>query len=115
MSEQLAMPGMPMPDPGREMVGRYHQAGPATERETATRIAPRTGSQRLKVLQALQDAGDKGCTDYELHAHHHIGARPHVPGSRRGELIADGWKIVDSGRRRRTDTGNRAIVWVLTP
>ena len=76
-------------------------------------ITPRTGSQRARVLDALREVGDDGATDYELWAVHGVGARPHVPGSRRGELIADGWPIIDSGRRRKTDTGMPAIVWVL--
>lgn len=74
---------------------------------------PRAGTQREKVLDALKESGSLGVTDYELWYRFKIGARPHVPGTRREELIADGWNIVDSGRRRPTDTGSPAIVWVL--
>jgi hypothetical protein len=101
------------PDPAREMVGRYHSTGGDTEREAAARVAPKSGTQRAAVLQHLRGVGDLGSTDYETWvALGHICVRPHVPGTRREELIRDGWPIADSGIRRLTDTGNKAIVWV---
>lgn len=101
-------------DPTRQMIGRSHRNGQDTEIEAARRVAPRSGTQRAKVLDRLRRVGPHGSTDYELWAQGQIGARPHVPGTRREELIADGWPIFDSGRRRKTDTGGNAIVWVLT-
>ncbi len=100
-------------DPGRTRIGRYHHDGHDTEIAAAVRVAPRAGTQREKVLAALREHSDVGVTDYELWALYDIGARPHVPATRREELIADGWPIVDSGERRRTDTGSPAIVWKL--
>lgn len=94
-------------------VGRFHLHGPDTEKIAAARVAPRTGSQRARVVEALRAAGEDGRTDFELWSEDRIGARPHVPGTRREELIADGWDIEDSGARRPTDTGSPAIVWVL--
>jgi len=93
--------------------GRYHRDGQDTERIAARLVAPRTGSQRARVIEALRFCGANGATDNELHFFYGIGARPHVPGTRREELIAAGWPIVDSGRRRKTDTGAPAIVWLL--
>jgi hypothetical protein len=110
---QLDLFNQPRPDPARPHVGRYHRDGPATERTAAAMVAPRSGTQRAQVLDALRDAGELGVTDYELWDGYGIGARPHVPGTRREELIADGWPIRDSGARRRTDTGSPAIVWRL--
>ena len=101
------------PNPGRTIPGRYHHDGQATELEAAIRVAPRAGSQRQRVLEALREH-PQGLTDYQLWNDIGIGARPHVPGTRREELIADGWPIIDSGERRRTDTGANAIVWQLT-
>lgn len=112
MDEQLSM-DVRRPDPTRTIPGRHHADGPETERIAAALVAPRAGSQRSRVLEALQQAGQYGATDNELHFVHKIGARPHVPGTRREELIRDGWPIVDSGKRRPTDTGAPAIVWVL--
>ncbi len=102
------------PDPSRDKPGRFHSNGTDTERTAALMVAPRTGSQRARVLDRLKDVGPIGATDYELWRSG-IGARPHVPATRREELIADGWPIRDSGLRRVTDTGSPAIVWVLEP
>jgi hypothetical protein len=101
------------PDPARDKVGRFHHDGHDTERIAAELVAPRSGTQRARVLGWLRAAGEVGSTDFELWHEAGIGARPHVPGTRREELIADGWPIVDSGRRRLTDTGAPAIVWKL--
>ena len=101
------------PDPARPMEGRHHTDGPDTERIAAVRVAPRSGSQRANVLLNLRLRASYGATDFELWDTFGIGARPHVPGTRREELIADGWPIKDPGRRRPTDTGSPAIVWVL--
>ncbi len=102
------------PDPARNLPGRVHAAGPETERTAARLVSPRTGSQRARVLDRLKEVGTAGATDFELWQAG-IGARPHVPATRREELIADGWPIRDSGLRRMTDTGSPAIVWVLVP
>lgn len=110
MSEQLSLG---LPDPRRDRPGRFHHDGPDTERIAAALVAPRSGTQRGRVLQWLRAVGEAGSTDYELWNEAGIGARPHVPGTRREELIADGWPIVDTGRRRLTDTGSPAIVWKL--
>lgn len=110
MSHQLQLTDLP--DPSREMIGRFHADGPLTERIAAALVAPRSGSQRARVLERLREVGDYGATDYELWRAG-IGARPHVPGTRREELIADGWPIIASSRRRPTDTGSPAIVWTL--
>lgn len=100
------------PTPARPLIGRFHSGAGDTELASAVGVIPRSGSQRCRVLDALRARPD-GLTDYELWSSEGIGARPHVPGTRREELIADGWPIVDSGRRRRTDTGCCAIVWRL--
>ena len=110
-SPQLDLFNQPLPDPEREMIGRFHSDGRATELHAAARDLPKRGTQRARVLEAIQNAPD-GVTDYELWHVHGVGARPHVPGTRREELIRDGWPIRDSGRRRQTDTGSPAIVWV---
>lgn len=126
MSEQLRIGqiqqlSLVRPDPARPMEGRRHREGTDTERAAALRVMPRSGTQRAKVLEALQSPGRLGMpylpmgglTDYELWQYAGVGARPHVPATRREELIAAGWPIVDSGERRPTDTGSPAIVWRL--
>jgi hypothetical protein len=99
-------------DPLIPRVGPSHHNDPETAREAARRDLPRKGTQRARVLDAFRELGETGATDYEL------GRRLEmfrwVAGTRRGELIEDGWLIVDSGERRVTDTGSRAIVWRLS-
>lgn len=94
------------------MDGRRHRDGTDTEVAAARRVAPRSGTQRERVLNRLRDVGHHGSTDYELWMKG-IGAYPHVAGTRREELIADGWPIIDSGERRKTGSGSLAIVWKL--
>lgn len=105
-------PPLDRPGPARPMPGRVHRNGTDTERLAAARVTPRAGTQRYAVLLELRLRGEQGATDCELWQAG-IGARPHVPGTRREELIRDGWPIVDTGERRPTDTGVRAIVWRL--
>jgi hypothetical protein len=109
MADQLDLFGHTRPDPGRQKVGRFHSHGTDTERLAAARVAPRSGTQRSKVLAHLRTVGERGSTDYE--AGLALSMFRHVAGTRREELIADGWPIIDSGLRRKTDTGNSAIVW----
>ena len=100
------------PDPGREMAGRAHAGAGPTEL-AAARTSPRKGSQRAEVLEHLRQQGAEGATDFELNELIAPGRRAVSAGTRRAELIRDGWPIVDSGRRRPTDTGAPAVVWAL--
>lgn len=109
--ESLIAEGM-KPDPGRAAVGRFHRDGPVTEKIAARKHPGRKGSQRFRTLEVYR-AIPPGQSDDELHFLHGIGAYPHVAGTRREELIADGWPIVDSGVKRRTRAGDLAIVWRL--
>lgn len=101
----------PLADPAREMPGRAHRG--AGDTELAAALEPKRGSQRFAVLEHLRDAGELGATDFELNNMLAPGRRSVSAGTRRAELIADGWPIVDSGERRATDTGAPAIVWRL--
>lgn len=94
-------------------VGPHRHGQPATARQAAESNAPRSGTQRGKVLLLLARAGDHGATDYELAEAAGI-IRPHVAGTRRKELQQQGF-VVETERRRNTDTGSPAVVWVITP
>ena len=67
---------------------------------------------QVLVLTALAAAGDRGMIDHDHEAVN--GLKQDTAGKRRGELVADGL-VVDSGQRRKTPRGAKAIVWVLTP
>jgi hypothetical protein len=102
-------------DPLEERVGRYHANGADTELAAAVAAAPRAGTARARVLEELRRLGAEGATDFELNEMLLPGRRSVSAGTRRAELIRDGWPIVDSGRRRQTDTSTPAIVWMLDP
>jgi hypothetical protein len=105
----------PMPEePDKNRLGPFHANGQDTERLAALDNYVRSGSQRRQVLLALDDAGDEGCTDYELFQRTSV-SRMHVAGTRRKEL--QDRDLVDKSdlAHRETDTGSKAIVWIITP
>jgi hypothetical protein len=82
-----------------------------TQQATAARALPRTGTQRRKVYDFLAECGDKGATDEEVQWG--LGMNPSTQRPRRIELV-HAKLAVDSGRRRKTRSGDKAIVWVVT-
>lgn len=82
----------------------------STDRETsrwaAEGASSRSGGQRMRVWTALNQLGT--ATDFEIADH--IGILRTSAAKRRQELTEAGL-VVDSGRRRQTDTGTMAIVW----
>ena len=86
-----------------------YQPHSRTSQEAADAVAPRTPTQRQRVLRALLQAGSGGLTDEETAyrcSMHEGSAR-----ARRVELVDTGC-VRDSGKTRRTRTGRRATVWV---
>jgi len=104
----------PLPDPGENRLGKFnnpHTSGaPETQRQAAVAVYPSSGSLRLKVLNAI-GLSPYGMTDHELERK--LKLRHQTVSARRNELLKDGW-IVDSERRRLTDTGRKAVVWVVS-
>lgn len=116
--QEVQLPGMPpLPDPQVHQAGMVGRAHPGTSRDAATLVAPRSGTQRWRILAlfvALPEG--EGLTADEVQAH--SGMAPQSVNPRMLELRDDervgGW-LVDSGRKRRTRLGGDAIVWVLAP
>lgn len=106
MAEQLRFPGDPS-------IGKHQRPGAAAETQQAAALEayPNTGTWRLRVLQALVDAGARGATDEEIQRA--LGLNPSTQRPRRVELVELGW-IEDSGARRPTRSGRSAAVWCLT-
>lgn len=92
--------------------GSLHAVPTDTEAHAAALVAPRAGTQRLRVLAAIADAGDSGLTDPELAAT--TGLYLYSAAPRRNELLNGGW-LEDSGLRRSTGRGGGAIAWRLSP
>lgn len=88
-----------------------------TALEAAVAIAPSAASLRREVLAAIAQHGALGLTDEEGIRATGIVANTYRP--RRVELDR-GWRDIpgglvrDSGRRRKTDSGRTAVVWVAT-
>ena len=81
---------------------------PGTSRDAAYDIAPHAGTLRKRVLDAIVEAGAFGRCTHELEEALALSGdtvRPRVWELRRAGLI------VDSGLRRNTPAGRKAIVW----
>mgnify|MGYP005855329159 CR=1 FL=1 len=103
--------GGPLSDPSTPRPAPAHFPGRDTEIEAARLVAPQAGTWRSRVLEAIAAAGEVGMTDWELHER--LGGALYTVAPRRAELVRMGW-LADSGRRRSTNTGRSAIVWVLS-
>lgn len=80
-----------------------------TSEAAAEAIKPHRVAQWRKIHDRLVLAGWDGLTDQEIQ--HATNLDPSTERPRRGELV-DAGLIYDSGRKRRTLSGRRAIVWV---
>jgi predicted transcriptional regulator len=76
---------------------------------SAQKLMARAGSKRRKIYDLIKDAGLIGLCDHELEKI--TGLSHQTVSSSRCSLAKDGW-INDSGARRITDYGNKAIVWI---
>lgn len=81
---------------------------PDTSRAAAWRIAPKTGTKRRQVLDAIRNSD--GLTDEEMQRSIPMSANTQRP--RRVELVEGGF-IKDSGERRPTAGGDLAVVWTV--
>lgn len=96
-------------NPAIDAPGKFHKNAPDTERAAAFAVRPKTGTQRMKVLNAI--IGSDGLTDPEVAEL--TGLYLYSAAPRRNELALGGW-VEDSGARRETDNGGLAIVWIAT-
>lgn len=87
-----------------------HAKGSETSREAALAIAPRAGTLRGLVLGFIAGRGERGATDAEVEEA--LGLRHQTASARRRELVIGGF-VSASGRKRKTQSGCSATVWVL--
>lgn len=83
--------------------------GTPTSNAAAANVAPRTPSQRMRIMDYLQTRGIDGATDQEIADA--LGLDLNTVRPRRGELAEMG-AIFKSEATRPTKTGNAAAVWV---
>ena len=79
-----------------------------TSHEAALAIEPDSNTLRGEVLASLRSAGPMGMTDEEMQRE--LGLNPSTQRPRRIELCS-GRFVEDSGMRRQTASGRRAVVW----
>ena len=79
--------------------------------DAARRAFGRSGNARERIYHVIQNHPD-GLTVHELRQL--ITMHYHTVAARVSDLNLEGW-LVDSGRRRATDTGAMATVWVVAP
>jgi len=79
-----------------------------TSESSAGGIASVSGAKRRAVYQAIVASGDDGMTDEEMQDA--TGMAPNTQRPRRVELVRDG-SVIDSGIRRNTKSGRKAVVW----
>lgn len=87
--------------------GKARRDGAPTSKAAALAVAPRTGTQRRRVLDAI---ATRPSTDEEIQAALRMSGNTERP--RRVELVEGGW-IRDSGARRPSLSGQESIVWEL--
>lgn len=105
----------PLPDPSKNRIGKFSApaaGAPATQRDAAILVYPRTGIARERVLALILGSGELGVTDEEGMSSLRMAQNTYRP--RRNELMNDGW-IRDDGVRRPTLSGAAATAWVATP
>lgn len=86
-----------------------YQPRSQTSREAAERIKPTAGTLMLVVYHAISGSVGRGLTDEEGIRATNLSPSTYRP--RRCELVAAG-RIRDSGVKRPTSSGRKAVVWV---
>jgi len=87
----------------------HHNAPPCSSDAAAKAIERQTGGLRERVLAYIRSRGTDGATDQETQAMLGLACQTQTP--RRRELAKAG-AVVDSGRRRLTQSGRAATVWI---
>jgi hypothetical protein len=96
-------------NPIRLSAPAHHNAPPGTSDAAVRRIERHAPLDRRKIHDFIRDRGPHGATDDEGESA--LGIKPQTYTPRRGELAKLGL-IVDSGERRKTESGRPAAVWV---
>lgn len=83
--------------------------GSDTSEAASKSMEPYAGSIQDRIRMWVHGRGDHGATLYEIETHFDL--RHQTTSPRVRELYLKGW-FYDSGRRRATDSGRGAIVWI---
>lgn len=102
--------GLPLPDPTRNKLGPFSRNS-KTSKKAAFDNMPRSGSQRRRVLEAIENNGLFGYTRHELSKDLKI--LDSAADARVWELLQVGW-VVETERTRPTSSGSQAAVLILS-
>lgn len=109
------LPGTDPGTPTRPVDANVIEIGgdhPETSHEMAARVLPKTGTQRRLVYDLALSRGALGVTDDEIEVA--LDMLHQSASAARNSLMNDGW-LADTGIRRNTRRGFRAIAWVARP
>ncbi len=82
-----------------------------TSRRAAESMVPAAMAQAARVFHFIAECGEEGATDHEVQAE--LGMTGDSERPRRWSLQRSGL-ICDSGQRRKSPKGRKAIVWIAT-
>lgn len=99
-------------DPGKNKLPGFRKGARATSRKAALAHYPKSGSARLAVLLAYVEVYPEGMTHEELSEKMGNPATSTYR-ARASELDQGGW-LIDSGKKRKTRSGEDSVVWVLS-
>lgn len=97
--------------PGDDSLGAFSGSAPDTSRKAAIDNYPRSGSQRLLVLEKVMATGLRGLTRDDISVI--TGLPPNVATPRVKELVEGGW-LDETDRTRKTRSGSDATVLIAS-
>lgn len=82
----------------------------STQKEAARSFYPKSGTIQHKIYELITEHG--GLTDEQIEQMLHL--KHQSASAARNVLMNKGW-VINSGRTRRNQNGNRAIIWIPNP
>jgi hypothetical protein len=98
-------------DPAADALGAFSGNAPDTSRKAALDNYPRSGSQRLMVLEKVMATGLRGLTRDDISVITEL--PPNVATPRVKELVEGGW-LDETDRTRKTRSGSEATVLIAS-
>lgn len=101
-------------NPATKRIGGFRKDDRATSRAAAISQYPRSGSNKLRVLEEFVAAGSRGLTHGELTERLSPGNVATSTWRSRADELEDGGWLVDSGFVRPSPSGRPSTVWILS-
>ena len=101
-----------LPSPSVNKMPGVRKGARDTSRQAAIRLMPKSGTARMKVLDAYKDVYPEGLTHEEMSMK--LGNPYSSTFRARASELEDMRWLRDSGKKRKTMSGDDSIVWCLT-